>query len=119
MSDTGQVIGHCTMCSKPIPDDHPYAWCSECGTSLPPEVKATLAKPNPPPSPSAPPRNQGVPLIVEGTPVACPICRHDRYNLKRRVMPSAAAAFFDVEWASPSAETYICLRCGHVMWFMR
>ena len=119
MSATDQVIGHCGQCGKAIPADHPYAWCAECGTGLPPDLKARLAELNPPSPPPARPRNEGVPLIVEGTPVGCPICRHDRYNLKRRVMPSAAAAFFDVEWASPSAETYICLRCGHVMWFMR
>lgn len=119
MSATEQVIGHCGQCGKAIPGNHPYAWCAACGTSLPRDVKAKLAELNPPPPrPSAPPRDQGVPLMVEGTPVACPICRHDRYRMKERFMPETAG-FFDVEWINPSAETYICLRCGHVMWFVR
>ena len=119
MSATDQVIGHCSMCSKAIPENHPYAWCSKCGTSLPPDMKARLGKPDLPPRPSPPPRNEAVPLLVEGAPVACPICRHDRYRMKRTLMESKAAAMWDMEWASPSADTYICLRCGHVMWFMR
>jgi predicted nucleic-acid-binding Zn-ribbon protein len=115
-----QVIGHCGMCGVEILADHPYAWCSKCGTSLPPNVKEKLGQPQrqDPPRPTSPPQ-EGTVLMVEGTPVACPICRHDRYRMKKTLMESKAAAFLDVEWASPSADTYICLRCGHVMWFLR
>jgi DNA-directed RNA polymerase subunit RPC12/RpoP len=55
---------------------------------------------------------QGVPLVVEGNAIACPICRHGRFWMKQTLMP-------DLDWAAPAAETYICTRCGHVLWFLR
>ena len=111
------VIGHCGDCGAPIPADHPYAWCSRCGTSLPAEVKAELQRRNPPPARE--PREQGVPLMVEGAEVPCPICRHTRFRTRRAVVEGQTAAWFGAGWASPTAETYVCLRCGHVLWFMR
>jgi DNA-directed RNA polymerase subunit RPC12/RpoP len=111
-----EVIGHCGACGAGITADHPYAWCSKCGTSLPAEVKAALGRLHPP---AQPPREAGVPLVVEDAEVPCPICRHTRFRKRRTIMEGRAAAIFDMDWASPSAETYICLRCGHVLWFMR
>ena len=34
-------------------------------------------------------------------------------------MSTGAATAFGVDWANPSAENYICTRCGHVLWSLR
>ena len=114
-----QVIGHCGECGIAILADHPYAWCSKCGTSLPAEVKAKLAPLPAQDPPEMRARREGSELVVQGNPVACPICRHDRFTMRKTLMGSRGAAFLDMEWASPSAETHICQRCGYVLWFMR
>lgn len=120
MSTTpSQVIGHCGDCGTAIPGDHPYAWCAKCGTPLSAEVKAELARLHPPAQPGTPSRTDGVPLVVEGYPVACPVCRHDRFRTRRTVMETRTQAIWDMDWSSPTAENYICLRCGYVMLFMR
>ena len=48
------LIGHCASCQAPIHRDHPYAWCSKCGTPLPEDLQATL-RPTPPPPVERPP----------------------------------------------------------------
>lgn len=120
MSTTpNQVIGHCGECGTAIPSNHPYAWCSKCGAGLPTYLKEKLGQPTDPNAAASPSRADGVPLVVEGYPVACPVCRHDRFRTRRTVMESRAQAIFDLDWSSPTAENYICLRCGYVMLFMR
>ena len=58
-------------------------------------------------------------LIVVGQLIRCPVCGHDRFSQQSALLSSRAAAFFDMQWASDSADTRICQRCGHILWFMR
>lgn len=116
MGRSSTVLGSCASCKTAIFDDHPYAWCDRCGATLPDELKATLHRLHPP---APPPRETGEPLVVDGREVPCPICQHRHFRTREAVMGGRAAAFFNVEWASTSARTYICTRCGHVLWFMR
>lgn len=113
------IVGHCEKCGASIPAGHPYAWCSKCGTSLPAAVKQALPHLPPPPSPLPPARAKEVALVVDGREIPCPICGHRRFRMRKATMESGIAAWFDLEWTTPVAETYICLHCGHVMWFMR
>ncbi|HSU14166.1 hypothetical protein [Longimicrobium sp.] len=107
-----QEIGKCPSCGATIWSDHPYAWCSKCGETLPGEIGARL--------PSAQvKREEGTSLVVQGRQVPCPICAHDRFWTRKTLMDTRGASFFGIDWANPSAENYICLRCGHVLWFMR
>jgi hypothetical protein len=39
MAALNPEIGRCPNCSTPIRQDHPYAWCSECGNGLPQELR--------------------------------------------------------------------------------
>jgi hypothetical protein len=39
MTRLSPEIGRCPNCSTPIRQDHPYAWCSECGNGLPQELR--------------------------------------------------------------------------------
>jgi len=117
-SSPTEIVGNCGQCGTAIAANHPYAWCSSCGTSLPAELKARLPSQQPRPAGAGPdPRQDGVPLMVEGYPVACPICRHDRFRTRRAQVESGA--MFNMEMIIPKADTYICLRCSYVLWFMR
>lgn len=115
---------HCSACGARVPEDHPYSWCSKCGKPLPADVQARLAKLQDVQRAAADPRRAAedartTTLDVDGRAVPCPICGHDRFWTRETVMSGRGAAFFDVEWASPSAVNYVCDRCGHVLWFMR
>ncbi len=39
MTRPSPEIGRCPNCNTPIRQDHPYAWCSECGNALPVELR--------------------------------------------------------------------------------
>jgi uncharacterized Zn finger protein (UPF0148 family) len=58
-------------------------------------------------------------LIAGGRLIVCPVCGHDRFHQQRTLLSSRAAAFFNTQWASDSADTRICQKCGHILWFMR
>ncbi len=38
----GEIIALCPKCNQSIGDQHPYAWCMECGEALPPEIKTRI-----------------------------------------------------------------------------
>ena len=39
MTRPSPEIGRCPNCNTPILQDHPYAWCRECGNGLPAEFR--------------------------------------------------------------------------------
>jgi DNA-directed RNA polymerase subunit RPC12/RpoP len=58
-------------------------------------------------------------LIADGRLIRCPICNHDGFHQQRTLMNTRAATFFNLNWANSDADTRICKRCGHVLWFAR
>jgi DNA-directed RNA polymerase subunit RPC12/RpoP len=58
-------------------------------------------------------------VVAGGRLIRCPICGHDRFSQRQTLLSSRAAAFFNVEVFSDSADTRICEKCGHILWFMR
>lgn len=108
--------GRCPACDAAVWSDHPYTWCSECGSPLPQDLRAKLPAI---PRAAPPSRTDGVPLEVMGREVPCPVCGHDRFWTRRTLMDTRGAAFFGLDWAQPTAENYVCVRCGHVLWFLR
>ena len=111
-------LGQCHHCGTKIWSDHPYAWCSGCGNSLPAAIKAQLGRSHPSQASQASESEEGTTLEVEGKTVPCPICGHDRFWTRKTLMDTRGASFFGVDWANPSAVNYICNRCGHVLWFL-
>jgi len=109
-------LGQCPHCGAKIWSDHPYAWCSECGNSLPAAIKTQLAGQQ---TSQASPSEQGNTLVVEGKTIPCPICGHDRFWTRQTLMDTRGASLLGVDWASASALNYVCNRCGHVLWFLR
>lgn len=100
-----QVIGHCGECGHAIPAGYLYGWCVQCSADLPGEVKAQVMPPEEEGQP-------GVRLRVKGRVVPCPVCQNERFRVR-------SASWPDAGWTGPLAETYICLDCGHALWFMR
>lgn len=58
-------------------------------------------------------------LVAGGRLIRCPVCGHDRFHAQRTLMNTRAATFFNLDWANSGADTRICQRCTHVMWFAR
>ena len=58
-------------------------------------------------------------LVAGGRLIRCPVCGHDRFHQQRTLMNTRAATFFNLDWANSGADTRICQRCTHVMWFAR
>jgi uncharacterized Zn finger protein (UPF0148 family) len=58
-------------------------------------------------------------LIAAGRLIVCPVCGHDRFDQQRTLMNTRAATFLNFDWADGGADTRICQRCTHVMWFAR
>jgi hypothetical protein len=58
-------------------------------------------------------------LLAGGRLIHCPICGHDRFSQLNVLLSSRAAAFFNTQWASDSADTRTCQGCGYVLWFKR
>lgn len=114
MGRSSTVIGKCGFCERAIFDDHPYTWCDGCGAPLPDNVKGSL-----PARVTQPREEPGVPLVVKERHVSCPICQHPRFYTSRKVVAGRGAVLMGWAFASATAETYICVSCGHMLWFMR
>jgi hypothetical protein len=64
-------------------------------------------------------QNPEEPETVEfdGTNLRCLVCSHDKFWHRRAQLNTSLATFFELDWANPSADCYICDRCGYVHWF--
>ena len=58
------------------------------------------------------------PVRVEGFDLRCEICKHDLFWYRQAQLNTAAASFFNFDWANPSATCYVCDRCGYIHWFL-
>jgi uncharacterized Zn finger protein (UPF0148 family) len=53
-------------------------------------------------------------LIAADRLILCPVCGHDRFDQQRRLMTNPIFTTI-----GSGADTRICQRCTHVMWFAR
>lgn len=53
-----------------------------------------------------------------GEPLACTVCRADRFFERKGQLNTSVASFFGFDWANPTAECWVCSRCGYVHWFL-
>lgn len=63
-------------------------------------------------------RGEPEPAQVAGFDLRCEICKHERFWHRRAQLHTSVATFFNLEWAQPSADCYVCAQCGYVHWFM-
>ncbi|HET6631157.1 MAG TPA: hypothetical protein VFG73_00425 [Rhodanobacteraceae bacterium] len=57
-------------------------------------------------------------IEVLGKPLACTVCGGMAFHSRRAQLNTAAATFFDFDWANKSADCHVCDRCGHIHWFL-
>ena len=55
---------------------------------------------------------------VSTTPLECVVCGYDLFFTRKAQMQTAALAFMNLDWASPSCTCQICARCGYIHWFV-
>jgi hypothetical protein len=61
---------------------------------------------------------QGEVAFVAEQALTCVVCRHGYFRHQRAQLHSAAASFLNLEWLGPTADCYICSKCGYVHWFI-
>ena len=57
-------------------------------------------------------------FVVAGRPVSCRHCGHDHFVEGEAQLHTAGLTFFNLEWASPTAHTLSCTKCGLIEWFL-
>lgn len=57
-------------------------------------------------------------IVGNGVQLRCEICKHELFWHRRAQLHTALASFFDLEWAGPTAECYVCANCGYIHWFL-
>ena len=55
---------------------------------------------------------------VAGLALHCEICKNDRFWAREAQLNTAVASFFNFDWANPTADCYVCDRCGYIHWFL-
>ena len=55
---------------------------------------------------------------VAGRELKCRICERDLFWERNAQMNTAAATFFNLDWANATATCYVCDACGYVHWFL-
>lgn len=55
---------------------------------------------------------------VQGRELRCLVCGHDCFHKREAQLNTAAASFFNLDWANSSGICYVCARCGYIHWFM-
>lgn len=55
---------------------------------------------------------------VEGRDLKCLVCGFDSFWKREAQLNTAAASFFNFDWANPSGICYVCAKCGYIHWFL-
>jgi predicted nucleic-acid-binding Zn-ribbon protein len=53
-----------------------------------------------------------------GARLKCTVCGCERFFERRAQLNTAAATFFNLDWANATAECWVCGQCGYVHWFL-
>jgi hypothetical protein len=54
---------------------------------------------------------------VEGKPMACPVCKAQKFWSRRGLLNTRGLTFMEWDWANRGATQVICSACGHILWF--
>jgi predicted nucleic-acid-binding Zn-ribbon protein len=63
-------------------------------------------------------REEADTVEIIGQQLVCLVCRYDRFQRREAQLNTAAASFFNLDWANTSAVCYVCKRCGYIHWFL-
>lgn len=57
-------------------------------------------------------------IEVKGHQLRCPVCNNTTFYLRRALLNTPVATFFDFDWANRSASCFVCSECTHISWFL-
>lgn len=57
-------------------------------------------------------------VAVKGHELKCPICGNRYFRMRRALLNTIVATFFNIDWANRSATCFVCSECTHVSWFL-
>jgi len=55
---------------------------------------------------------------IAGKKLVCPVCDHDHFTIRHALLNTRATSFFGFDFLNKKAKNYVCLNCGHIMWFL-
>ena len=56
---------------------------------------------------------------VQGKPLSCQHCQHDRFHPMRGQLNTKKASLIDLDFFNPEADCFVCAGCGFVHWFLQ
>jgi len=56
--------------------------------------------------------------VIKGYELKCPICSNKLFWTRSAQLNTAAATFFNLDWANKSATCFVCSECTHISWFL-
>ena len=63
-------------------------------------------------------KNEPEPVSILNKELVCPICGNHLFWQREAQLNTAAASFFNVDWANRSATCFVCSKCTHISWFL-
>ncbi|MBK1791894.1 hypothetical protein [Persicirhabdus sediminis] len=57
-------------------------------------------------------------FTIAGKQLTCPHCQSLEFTKSSAQLNTAMASFMGVDWLNRSADTYQCLACGRIEWFL-
>ena len=63
-------------------------------------------------------KSDPISVEVQGRELKCLVCGHDCFHKREAQLNTAAASFFNFDWANPTGACYICAKCGYIHWFL-
>lgn len=57
-------------------------------------------------------------IAVKGHELKCPVCGNKYFWIKRVLLNTPLATFFDLDWLNRRATCFICSDCTYIFWFL-
>ena len=108
----------CEICGEDFPSHYYFEVeyiCNSCFDQMSADEKKRLYETKP----SKYSREEATSRDIDGHPIICPVCGHDKFWIRKTLMNTPALTFMGFEWANKQADNYICNRCGFILWFLR
>jgi predicted nucleic-acid-binding Zn-ribbon protein len=56
--------------------------------------------------------------FIKDKPLHCLICSNNRFYAREAMLNTAAATFWEFDWANKSGACLVCSECGYIHWFL-
>ena len=63
-------------------------------------------------------RDEPTTVDVLGQPLHCYACTYDRFWQRSALLNTTLSTLFEFDWLDSSATCCVCVRCGHIHWFV-